>query len=95
MTNVPKEKLAQVQVKAQKVRESALLVNAEIERAAKEEAPLKEEAVKLFDTDDLELIESKINAWEKENAQVVETYEAEIQALDLKVKTAQQKIATA
>lgn len=95
MTTVPKEKLTQLQIKAQKVRESALLVNAEIERAVKEETPLKEEAVKLFETDDLPTIKSKIGQWEKENAEVVEKYEAEINALEQEVKAAQQKMATA
>lgn len=94
MTALPKEKLEQLQAKAQKVRESALLVNAEIERAVKEEAPLKEEAIKIFGTDDLALIETKINLWEKENEALVEKYEAEINALELEVKVAQQKMAS-
>lgn len=95
MTIMPKEKLAELQIKAQKVRESALLVNAEIERAAKEEAPLKAEAIKLFATDDLSEIERTINLWEQENSQAVQKYEAELETLDLAVKSAQQKMMAA
>lgn len=80
-----KKKFEELQSRAQKVNESAIKLNTQIENSQENLKKVKDIALKKFKIDDLEGLQNKADEWIKENEEKVDTLENEVVSLEKKV----------
>lgn len=80
-----KKKFDDLQSRAQKVNESAIKLNTQIENAQENLQKVREAAQKKYGTSDLEKLKSMAEQWEKENEEKVFKFEEQVTSLEKEV----------
>ena len=87
------KKLDELKSKAEKIKESTIKVNTEIEHAESDFLELKKTALAKYNTDNLEEIEKMLTSWVEENSKKMEKLEKDINDAAIELKEKQDKIA--
>lgn len=80
-----KKKFEELQSRAQKVNESAIKLNTQIENSQENLKKVKDIALKKFKTDDLEGLKNTADEWTKENEEKVANLEEKVVNLEKQV----------
>lgn len=87
MSAEQEKRFHELQAKNQKVMESAIRINAQIEHAQAELDKRKEAAQKKFGESDLDKLKQMAAQWRSENQKALDDYEAQLNEMEAEVKS--------
>jgi DNA polymerase III delta prime subunit len=87
MSTEQEKRFQDLQIKNQKVAESAIKINTQIEHAQETRAKLQEAAQKKFGESDLEKLKEMAALWKKENEDRLNAFEQDINNLTIEVQS--------